>query len=125
MNAVAHKCASRVYSLVANIQWPLGLASGRLGLSGPSEASTHTLAATRKNGLTPMRCSRYRHKATRSDITAPRVIKHLPAASQDVNGPHGKPNHVIAGGRMLTIAPPSPCILPDQKARLTAIALAR
>jgi len=102
MNAVASQCA---------------LAPGGYG---PIEATTQTLAATRKNGFTPMRSSRYRHKAAKSDITAASVIKHLLAASQDANGPQGKPNNAIAGGRLPTIAP-SPCTFPDQKAWLTFI----
>jgi hypothetical protein len=72
-----------------------------------------------------MRNSKYRHEAAKSDITAASVIKQLPAASQDTSDPQGKPIHVITGGRMLTIAPVTPCTSPDQKARLTAMDLSR
>jgi hypothetical protein len=67
-----------------------------------------------------MRRRRYRHKVAKSDVTAARVIKHLPAASQDVIGPQGKPSNAIAGGRIPTIALRS-WTFPDQKARLTSI----
>jgi hypothetical protein len=70
-----------------------------------------------------MRIIRYIHKAAKNDMTAVSVIKHLPASFQDANGPQGKPNNVIAGGRMLTIAARSPCPFPVQKARLASIAL--
>ena len=39
-----------------------------------------------------MRRRRYRERAAKSDISAAKVIKHLPAASQDVIGPQGKPS---------------------------------
>ena len=72
-----------------------------------------------------MRSRRYRQKATSSDITAASETKHLPAASQDVSDPQGKPNSVIAGGRMLTMASFSARRCPDQNAWLAATSLYR
>jgi hypothetical protein len=95
------------------------------GGNGPSEAKTQTLAKTRKTGLTPIRNNKYRHTAAKREAVAAREMKQLAAESQDRIEPQGSPNIVIAGGRMLTIEATIPCRSPDQKARLTAMALCR
>ena len=75
---------------------------------GAIDAARHTLEMTRKTGFTPMRSSKYRHEAANNDVSAASVTKHLPAASQDANGPQGRPNNVITGGRIPVI----PALIP-------------
>src|ERR1700730_6329678 len=106
-NAAAQKCASP----------PAGY--------GPRAANTHTLAIARYSGFNPIRSSKNRQQATKNAVNAVSVIKHFPAASHDANGPHGRPNNVMTGGRKLTIAVRMSCAFPDQKALLTATDLHR
>jgi hypothetical protein len=92
---------------------------------GPSAANTQTAAITRYSGCNPMRRSKNKQQATDSAVNAARVMKHLPAAFHDVNGPQGRPKNVMKGGRTLTIATRISCPFPDQKALLSAIDLHR
>src|SRR5215469_4317108 len=93
--------------------------------SGTSEAAKHKLAMIRKTGLIPMRKRRNKDNATKSEVSAARVIKHLPTSSQESKRPHGRPSNVITGGRRPTIPTPSKCAFPAQRPRLTAIDLHR
>src|SRR5580704_1547264 len=86
MNPVAERCASA----------PVGY--------GPRAANTHTLAIARYSGRNPIRSRKNRQQATKNPVNAVSVMKPFPAASQDANGPQGRPNNVMTGGRILSIA---------------------
>jgi hypothetical protein len=92
---------------------------------GPRAASAQALPITRYRGFNPIRSNKNKQQATKSALNTVRVIKHFPTASHDANGPQGKPNNVMTGGRILTIAVRISCEFEDQKALLTVMDLHR